>query len=113
VILGANASNPMSSAVATIKDASGNVINSASLGAVVAGMRNFAWDGTDADGNAVTAGTYSISISGTNTSGGAESLTAYVASPVAAVTKGAKGETLLTLQDGRQINASTIQQWVN
>jgi flagellar basal-body rod modification protein FlgD len=113
VILGTNTQNSLSSAVATITDASGNVINSASLGAVVPGMRNFAWDGTDADGNAVAAGTYNISISGTNTAGGTESLTAYVASPVAAVTKGAKGETLLTLQDGRQINASTIQQWVN
>jgi flagellar basal-body rod modification protein FlgD len=113
VILGANAANPLSSAVATITNASGNVINSASLGALVAGMKNFAWDGTDASGNVVTAGTYNISIKGINTAGAEESVTAYVASPVAAVSKGANGGSLLTLQDGRQINASTIQQWVN
>ena len=113
VILGANTANPLSSAVATITNASGNVINSASLGALVAGMKNFAWDGTDASGNVVTAGTYNISIKGINTAGAEESVTAYVASPVAAVSKGANGGSLLTLQDGRQINASTIQQWVN
>jgi len=113
VILGANTANPLSSAVATITNASGNVINSASLGALVAGMKNFAWDGTDASGNVVTAGTYNISIKGINTAGAEESVTAYIASPVAAVSKGTNGGSLLTLQDGRQINASTIQQWVN
>jgi flagellar basal-body rod modification protein FlgD len=76
-------------------------------------MKNFAWDGTDADGNAVAAGTYNISIKGINTAGAEESVTAYIASPVAAVSKGTNGGSLLTLQDGRQINASTIQQWVN
>jgi len=113
VILGANASTPLSSAVATITNASGNVINSASLGALVAGMKNFAWDGTDASGSIVASGTYNISIKGTNAVGAEESVTAYVASPVAAVSKGTNGGSLLTLQDGRQINASTIQQWVN
>jgi flagellar basal-body rod modification protein FlgD len=113
VILGANTANPLSSAVATITNASGNVINSASLGALVAGMKNFAWDGTDASGSVVASGTYNISIKGTNAVGAEESVTAYVASPVAAVSKGTNGGSLLTLQDGRQINASTIQQWVN
>jgi flagellar basal-body rod modification protein FlgD len=113
VILGANAANPLTAVMATITDASGNVVNTASLGTLVAGMKNFAWDGVDASGNKVAAGTYNISISGTNTSGTAESPTTYVASPVAAVSKGTNGDSLLTLVDGRQINASTIQQWIN
>ena len=114
VILGANAANPLSAAVATITDTSGNIINSANLGALVAGVKNFAWDGRDASGNSVPAGTYNISVNGTNVATGAsESPTAYVASPVAAVSKGANGDSLLTLVDGRQVNASTIQQWVN
>jgi len=113
VILGANAANPLSSAVATITDASGNVINSASLGTLDVGMKNFAWDGRDSSGNTVAAGIYNISIKGTNTTGVAESPTAYVASPVAAVNKGADGDSLLTLIDGRQVNASKIQQWIN
>jgi flagellar basal-body rod modification protein FlgD len=113
VVLGANAANPLTSVMATITDASGNVVNTASLGTLVAGMKNFAWDGVDASGKKVAAGTYNISISGTNTSGAAESPTTYVASPVAAVSKGTNGDSLLTLVDGRQINASTIQQWIN
>ena len=113
VVLGANAANPLTAVMATITDASGNVVNTASLGTLVAGMKNFAWDGVDASGNKVAAGTYNISISGTNTSGAAESPTTYVASPVAAVSKGTNGDSLLTLVDGRQIKASTIQQWIN
>jgi len=113
VILGANAANPLSAAVATISDASGNVINSASLGTLDVGMKNFAWDGRDSSGNTVAAGIYNISIKGTNTTGVTESPTAYVASPVAAVSKGADGDSLLTLIDGRQVNASKIQQWIN
>jgi flagellar basal-body rod modification protein FlgD len=113
VVLGANAANPLSSVVATITDSSGNVVNTADLGTLVAGMKNFAWDGIDSSGNKVAAGNYSISISGKNTAGNSESPTVYVASPVAAVSKGANGDSLLTLVDGRQINASTIQQWIN
>jgi flagellar basal-body rod modification protein FlgD len=113
VVLGANAANPLTAVMATITDASGNVVNTASLGTLVAGMKNFAWDGVDASGNKVAVGTYNISISGTNTSGAAESPTTYVASPVAAVSKGTNGDSLLTLVDGRQIKASTIQQWIN
>jgi len=114
VILGANAANPLSAAVATITDISGNVINSTNLGALTVGMKNFAWDGKVASGNTVAAGTYNISINGTNAmTGAAESQTAYVASPVAAISKGANGDSLLTLINGQQINASTIQQWVN
>jgi flagellar basal-body rod modification protein FlgD len=113
VILGANSANPLTSVMATITDASGNVINSTSLGNIVAGMKNFAWDGVDADGNRVAAGNYSISISGTNSAGATESPTVYVASPVAAVSKGTNGDSLLTLVDGRQINASTVQQWIS
>ncbi|QWE25115.1 flagellar biosynthesis protein FlgD [Polynucleobacter sp. AP-Elch-400A-B2] len=113
VVLGANAANPLTAVMATITDASGNIVNTASLGTLVAGMKNFAWDGVDASGNKVAAGNYSISISGTNTAGATESPTVYVASPVAAVSKGANGDSLLTLVDGRQINASTIQQWIN
>jgi flagellar basal-body rod modification protein FlgD len=114
VILGANAANPLSSVVATITDRAGKVINSASLESLAAGMKNFSWDGKDANGNSVAAGTYNISIQGTNIATGVkESPAAYVASPVAAVSKGTNGDSLFTLADGRQINASTIQQWVN
>jgi flagellar basal-body rod modification protein FlgD len=113
VILGANAANPLSSAVATITDASGNVINSASLGTLDVGMKNFAWDGRDSSGNTVAAGMYYLSLKGTNAADATENPTAYVASAVASVSKGANGDAVLNLLDGRVINSSEVQQWIS
>jgi flagellar basal-body rod modification protein FlgD len=112
-VLGANTVNTLTAAVATIKDASGNTVNSMDMGSLAAGMNNFAWDGKDADGNSMPAGMYYLSISGTNTSGAKEIPTAYVASPVVSVSKGSNGDALLSLLDGRKINASEIQQWIS
>ena len=112
-VLGANAVNPLTSAVATIKDANGNTVNSMDMGSLDAGMNNFAWDGKDADGNVMPAGMYYLSISGTSTTGAKEIPTAYVASPVMSVSKGSNGDALLSLLDGKKINASEIQQWIS
>jgi len=113
VVLGANAVNPLTAAVATIKDVKGSTVNSMDMGPLDAGMNNFAWDGKDADGNTVPAGLYYLSISGTNTTGGKEAPTAYVASPVMSVSKGSNGDALLSLLDGRKISASEVQQWIS
>jgi flagellar basal-body rod modification protein FlgD len=113
IVLGANAVNPLTAAVAKITDASGNVVNSMDMGALNAGMNNFAWDGKDASGTTLPAGMYTLSISGTNTSGAKEVPTAYVASQVVAVSKGSNGDALLSLIDGRKINASEVQQWIS
>ena len=113
VVLGANAVSPLTAAVATIKDVSGNTVNSMDMGRLDAGMNNFAWDGKDADGNTMPAGMYYLSIGGSNASGGKEVPTAYVASPVMAVSKSSNGDALLSLLDGRKINASEIQQWIS
>jgi flagellar basal-body rod modification protein FlgD len=112
VVLGANSVNPLTAAVATIKDASGNTVNSMNMGKLDEGMSNFTWDGKDADGKTMPAGMYYLSISASNTTGGKEVPTSYVSSPVMAVSKGSNGEALLTLLDGRKINASEIQQWI-
>jgi flagellar basal-body rod modification protein FlgD len=112
-VLGASAVNPLTSAVATIKDANGNTVNSMDMGSLDAGMNNFAWDGKDADGNTMPAGMYYLSISGTSTTGAKEIPTAYVASPVMSVSKGSNGDALLSLLDGKKINASEIQQWIS
>ena len=112
VVLGANSVNPLTAAVATIKDASGNTVNSMNMGKLYEGMSNFTWDGKDADGKTMPAGMYYLSISASNTTGGKEVPTSYVSSPVMAVSKGSNGEALLTLLDGRKINASEIQQWI-
>jgi flagellar basal-body rod modification protein FlgD len=112
-MLGANAANPLKSVIATITDASGNTVNSVDLGNVNAGMSNFIWNGKDASGNTVPAGMYYLSLSGTNAAGASENPTAYVASAVASVTKGANGDAVLNLLDGRTINSSEVQQWIS
>jgi flagellar basal-body rod modification protein FlgD len=83
------------------------------LGNVNAGMTNFIWNGQDASGNTVGAGMYYLSLSGTNAADASENPTAYVASAVASVTKGANGDAILNLLDGRTINASEVQQWIS
>jgi flagellar basal-body rod modification protein FlgD len=113
VMLGANATNPLKSVVATITDASGNVVNSVDLGNINAGMSNFIWNGQNADGSTVPAGMYYLNLSGTNSADASENPTAYVASAVASVTKGANGDAILNLLDGRTIASSEVQQWIS
>ena len=113
VMLGASAENPLKSVVATITDASGNVVTSVDLGNINAGMSNFIWNGQNADGSTVPAGMYYLSLSGTNSADASENPTAYVASAVASVTKGANGDAILNLLDGRTIASSEVQQWIS
>jgi len=113
VMLGANATNPLTSAVATITDSSGNVVNSVDLGALNAGISNFVWNGKDANGDTAPAGMYYLSLTGVDSQGAKSSPTAYVASPVASVSKGSNGDAVLTLLDGRTVNSSAVQQWVS
>ena len=113
VMLGASAENPLKSVVATITDSSGNVVNSVDLGNINAGMSNFIWNGQNADGSTVPAGMYYLNLSGTNAADASENPTAYVASAVASVTKGANGDAILNLLDGRTIASSEVQQWIS
>jgi len=113
VMLGANAANPLKSVIATISDASGNTVNSVDLGSLNAGMSNFLWNGKDAGGNTVAAGMYYLSLTGSNAADATENPTAYVASAVASVSKGANGDAVLNLLDGRIINSSEVQQWIS
>jgi flagellar basal-body rod modification protein FlgD len=113
VMLGANAENPLKSVVATITDSAGNTVNSVDLGNINAGMSNFIWNGQNADGSTVPAGMYYLNLSGTNAADASENPTAYVASAVASVTKGANGDAILNLLDGRIIASSEVQQWIS
>jgi flagellar basal-body rod modification protein FlgD len=76
-------------------------------------MTNFIWNGKDADGNTVPAGMYYLSLSGVDAQGATATPTAYVASPVASVSKGDKGDAIYTLLDGRTVSSSDVQQWVS
>jgi flagellar basal-body rod modification protein FlgD len=113
VMLGGNVANAMSNLVATITDASGNVVNQINLGSAQPGMTNFAWSGTDSNGNQMAAGQYNIQLMGTNSGGSADSsTTTYVASPVVTVSKSSDGKSInLNLADGRVVDASSVTQW--
>jgi flagellar basal-body rod modification protein FlgD len=114
VVLGANLANPLQGVVATIKDASGNIVGSADLGNLNSGMTNFVFDGIDASGAAMSNGTYYVEISGKNNAGSVESPIAYIGSPVVSIIKDSiKNESILKLADGRSIKASEVTQWVN
>ena len=114
VMLGANLANPLQGVVATIKDASGNVVGTADLGNLNSGMANFVFDGVDASGAKIPNGIYRLEISGKNNAGTNESPAPYVGSPVVSILKeGSSGEALLKLADGRSIKASEVKQWIN
>ena len=114
VMLGANLANPLQGVVATIKDASGNVVGTADLGNLNSGMTNFVFDGVDANGAAMPNGIYRVEISGKNNAGANESPTPYVGSPVVSILKeGNLGDAMLKLADGRSIKASEVKQWIN
>jgi flagellar basal-body rod modification protein FlgD len=114
VMLGANLANPLQGVVATIKDASGNVVGTADLGNLNSGMANFVFDGVDAIGAKMPIGIYRVEISGKNNAGTNESPAPYVGSPVVSILKeGSSGEALLKLADGRSIKASEVKQWIN
>ena len=114
VMLGANLVNPLQGVVATIKDASGNVVGTADLGNLNSGMANFVFDGVDASGAKMPNGIYRVEISGKNNAGTNESPAPYVGSPVVSILKeGSSGEALLKLADGRSIKASEVKQWIN
>ena len=114
VMLGANLENPLQGVVATIKDASGNIVGTADLGNLNSGMTNFIFDGVDASGEAMPNGIYRVEISGKNNAGANESPTPYVGSPVVSILKeGNLSDAMLKLADGRTIKASDVKQWVN
>jgi len=50
------------SVVVTIKDSSGNVVNTVDLGALDAGVNTFTWDGKNLAGTTVADGTYTVSV---------------------------------------------------
>ncbi|RUL76123.1 flagellar hook assembly protein FlgD [Dyella choica] len=76
-----------SDVVVSIKDNSGNVVNTIDLGPQQAGLAQFSWNGKDSSGNAVASGTYTISAS----NGGRSALPTYAAGEVTGVGYGGSG----------------------
>lgn len=80
VVLGAAAD----SVVVTVKDVNGNIVKTIDLGAQPAGAIDFAWDGTDAAGEALETGEYRFSVQASS-NGAAVTATTYALGLVSSV----------------------------
>jgi flagellar basal-body rod modification protein FlgD len=78
----------------TIKDAGGNVIHTADLGAQTGGIVNFVWDGSTTSGAAAIAGSYTFSVDG-KLAGTTVATNGLSAGVVSSVTPTATGASLL------------------
>jgi flagellar basal-body rod modification protein FlgD len=76
-----------SSVVVTIKDSSGNVVQTTDLGAKSAGTVAFSWDGTNSSGTQLSDGNYTYSVKATDSGGSTVNTTALEVGTVAAVVK--------------------------
>jgi flagellar basal-body rod modification protein FlgD len=72
-----NHSVPTTSGTVTITNSSGQVVRTATLGALSAGDNSLTWDGRDGSGNLLPAGAYNFTVKGTSASGTAVSATTY------------------------------------
>ena len=96
---------------AIIKDASGQVVKKADLGAASAGDTDFIWDGSTDAGTLAPNGHYQIQFMAANSGEAAAQASSYVGSMVASVGQDATG-ILLGLGDGRQAKSTDILKWV-
>ncbi|NMM28514.1 MAG: flagellar hook assembly protein FlgD [Glaciimonas sp.] len=108
-VLGVELASPADSVVVSIKDASGKVVNTMSLGAMDAGFSPLAWDGVGTDGAAMANGTYKFEVLATRAGQGVVA-TALAVGDVASVSTSTKGVSLnlpgigsVALTDVRQI----------
>lgn len=92
----------------TIKDASGKVVQTQSLGAQSAGTVGFSWDGKSEAGDALATGKYTFSVAATQ-AGKTVEATALQAGMVSALTMTSEGSSL-QLSSGKTVNYSDIKQ---
>lgn len=110
MVMASNFASPVTSAVANVYDAAGNLILKTEMGPQTSGIKHFYWDGVDSNGQQVAAGDYRVEVVGKDGEASKVAQT-YVASPVVAV--GRSGNDIrLTLADGREIASSGVVQWM-
>jgi len=88
--------------VITIKDSSGNVVNTLTETPTQLGAQSAAWDGRNSSGTVVPDGTYNISIQGLNSQNNPVSVTAGETGIVTNVSL-VNGQIMLTTKGGQQI----------
>jgi flagellar basal-body rod modification protein FlgD len=92
----------------TIKDSSGNVVNTLDLGAKKAGMIPVSWKPTDSSGAKLPNGTYSITAAGTDSNGTKSSVTTLSGQQVQSVVQDGSGKTGLMLQNGTTVDTTSV-----
>jgi flagellar basal-body rod modification protein FlgD len=92
----------------TIKDKSGNIVNTLDLGAQQAGTIPVAWKPTDASGSTLPDGTYSISAAGVSTTGATASVATLSGAQVQSVVPQSDGSTGLMLNNGTTVGMTSV-----
>ena len=92
-----------------IIDANGNIVRTVQAGAKQAGNYTLSWDGLDYTGSEVPDGVYSIGIRAVDGNGKSMQVDTAVSGTVSGV-KNSDGNTVLTLNDGREVTLTNIRQ---
>lgn len=92
----------------TIKNASGDIVNTIDLGAQQAGTVPVSWKPTDASGNTLADGTYTVSAVGTSSTGGTTTETTLTGAQVRSVVQQSDGTTGLLLNDGSTVGMTNV-----
>lgn len=88
-----------SSVTVSIKDSSGNTVNTMDMGAQDSGTYDLAWDGTDSSGNTLQSGTYSFSVDAKDSTGQSITASTYTIDAVSGVTFDSTGAASLAVGD--------------
>jgi flagellar basal-body rod modification protein FlgD len=92
----------------TVKDASGNVVNTLS-GPTTAGLDRVAWNGMNSSDSQVADGTYTFSLVATDSSGNPITVTdTRAVGLVTSIASGTSGVTNLTLTPGMSVSSETV-----
>ena len=103
---------PVTDAAVTVKDDSGSIIRTLSLGDMPSGINDFVWLGDRDDGSKAESGkTYHLEVSAKGLSGGAVTSDLYTGAAVVAIGNEA-GSTIATLADGRRVEMGKIVKWL-
>lgn len=107
-VLGLELATPADSVQLAVKDATGKVVDTISLGAMDAGVSPLAWDGVGSDGTTLANGTYTFEATATRAGQGV-AVTALAVGGVASVSTNAKG-VLLNLAGMDSVGMADVRQ---
>ena len=92
----------------TVKNSSGQVVNTLDLGAQQAGTVPVAWKPVDSAGNVLADGTYTLSASATSSSGATSAATTLTGAQVQSVVQQSGGGTGLMLNNGTTVDMTKV-----